>query len=82
MEEVAVFAVPDEEIGNRLKAVAVLKSGSNLHESILQSFCVQNIPKYMIPEAIKFCSGLPKTATGKVDRIALYQQELASPIPV
>ncbi|MEO1373523.1 MAG: amino acid adenylation domain-containing protein [Cyanobacteria bacterium J06635_10] len=82
IEEVAVFAVPDEEIGNRLKAVAVLKSGSNLHENILQSFCVQNIPKYMIPESIKFCSGLPKTATGKVDRIALYQQELAAPIPV
>lgn len=77
IEEVAVIAIPDEEIGNRLKAVAVLKSGSGLEQSVLQSFCVQTIPKYMIPESIEFRSQLPKTPTGKVDRVALCQEELA-----
>jgi len=77
IEEVAVIAIPDEEIGNRLKAVAVLKSGSGLQQSVLQSFCVQTIPKYMIPESIEFRSQLPKTSTGKVDRVALCQEELA-----
>jgi len=77
IEEVAVSAIPDEEIGNRLKAGAVLKSGSGLEQSVLQSFCVQTLPKYMIAESIEFRSQLPKTPTGKVDRVALCQEELA-----
>jgi acyl-CoA synthetase (AMP-forming)/AMP-acid ligase II len=77
IEDVAVIAIPDEEIGNRLKAVAVLMSGSGLDQSVFQSFCAQTIPKYMIPESIEFRSQLPKTPTGKVDRVALCQEELA-----
>jgi acyl-coenzyme A synthetase/AMP-(fatty) acid ligase len=30
----------------------------------------------MIPESIEFRSQLPKTPTGKVDRVALCQEEL------
>jgi amino acid adenylation domain-containing protein len=74
IEEVAVIAIPDEEIGNRLKAVAVLKPGSDLQQSVLQAFCAQTIPNYMIPESIEFRSNLPKTSTGKVDRVALGQE--------
>jgi acyl-CoA synthetase (AMP-forming)/AMP-acid ligase II len=77
IEDVAVIAIPDEEIGNRLKAVAVLMSGSGLDQSVFQSFCAQTIPKYMIPESIEFRSQLPKSPTGKVDRVALCQEELA-----
>jgi len=78
IEEVAVIAIPDEQIGNRLKAVAVLKPGSVLQQNALQSFCAQTIPNYMIPESVEFRSHLPKTSTGKVDRVALCQKELAA----
>ncbi len=74
IEEVAVIAIPDEEIGNRLKAVAVLKPGSDLQQSVLQAFCAQTVPNYMIPESIEFRLKLPKTSTGKVDRVALGQE--------
>jgi amino acid adenylation domain-containing protein len=78
VEEVAVIAIPDEQIGNRLKAIAVLKHGGCLQQSDLQSFCAQTIPNYMIPESIEFRSQLPKTSTGKIDRVALRQKELAA----
>lgn len=71
VEEVAVIAIPDEEIGNRLKAVAVLKPGSELQQTALQSFCAQTVPNYMVPESIEFHSQLPKTSTGKIDRVVL-----------
>jgi len=74
VEEVAVMAVPDEEIGNRLKAIGVLKHGSRLQQSDLQSFCAQTIPNYMIPESIEFRSQLPKTSTGKIDRVVLGRE--------
>lgn len=74
VEEVAVIAIPDEEIGNRLKAVAVPKPGSKLQQTTLQSFCAQTVPNYMIPESIEFRSQLPKTATGKIDRVVLERE--------
>lgn len=74
VEEVAVIAIPDEEIGNRLKAVAVLKPGSELQQTALQSFCAQTVPNYMVPESVEFRSQLPKTSTGKIDRIMLGRE--------
>jgi amino acid adenylation domain-containing protein len=71
IEEVVVMAIPDEQIGNRLKAVVVKKDGSNVTQSELQYFCSQHIPKYMIPDRIEFRSQLPKTSTGKIDRVLL-----------
>lgn len=78
VEEVAVIAIPDEQIGSRLKAIAVLKHGSRLQQRDLQSFCARTVPNYMIPESIEFRSQLPKTSTGKIDRVALRQKELAA----
>jgi len=37
----------------------------------LQQHCATRIPKYMIPEFIEFRKSLPKTSTGKVDRVEL-----------
>lgn len=76
IEEVAVMAIPDEQIGNRLKAIVVKKDGSNLTISRLQYFCSQRIPKYMIPDEIEFCHELPKTPTGKIDRVLLRSEKL------
>ena len=42
----------------------------------LQSHCAVKIPKYMIPEIIDFMEDLPKTSTGKVDRVRLAQATL------
>jgi acyl-coenzyme A synthetase/AMP-(fatty) acid ligase len=44
----------------------------------LQQFCAAKIPKYMIPELIEFMEDLPKTSTGKIDRVRLAQV----PVPV
>lgn len=76
IEEVAVIAIPDEQMGNTLSAVIVKKDGSNLTQSRLQYFCSQRIPKYMIPDRIEFRSQLPKTPTGKIDRVLLRSKEL------
>jgi acyl-coenzyme A synthetase/AMP-(fatty) acid ligase len=37
----------------------------------LQHYCAARIPKYMIPEHIEFRESLPKTSTGKIDRVQL-----------
>ena len=75
VDEVAVIAVPDEMIGNRIKAFVALKNNNVVEPSELQSHCGERIPKYMVPESIEFRKTLPKTSTGKVDRQALAGED-------
>jgi len=71
--EAAVIAVPDEEIGNRIKAFVAPHQPGSLTAVDLQQHCAARVPKYMIPEVIDLCEGLPKTSTGKIDRVRLAQ---------
>ena len=71
IKEAAVIAIPDDEITNRLKAFVVTEPAGVLSAQEVQQHCLQHVPRYMIPELVEFCSELPKTSTGKVDRQAL-----------
>lgn len=71
VQEAAVIPIPDDQIGNRIKAFVVLNGGDHPNKSELTAFCASRIPKYMIPHAFDFRDALPKTSTGKVDRTTL-----------
>ncbi len=73
VREAAALAIPDDIVSNRLKAVVALQAGSSLQAVELQQHCSTRIPKYMIPDLIEFCVSLPKTSTGKIDRVGLVQ---------
>ena len=77
VREVAAIAIPDDIVGNRIKAVVALHAGSSLQAAELQQHCATRIPKYMIPDLIEFCDSLPKTSTGKIDRVSLVQSNLS-----
>jgi len=70
VREAAVLAVPDEIIGNRIRAVVALHIAGSMGVLELQQYCAARIPKYMIP-LIDLCAELPKTSTGKIDRVKL-----------
>lgn len=85
VQEAAVIPIPDDEIGNRIKAFVVAGSGNKLTGAIpaelpelsiqsLKSFCAQRLPKYMVPDSFEFRSALPQTSTGKIDKIKLCQE--------
>jgi acyl-coenzyme A synthetase/AMP-(fatty) acid ligase len=71
VKEVAVVAVPDEQVSNRIKAIVAPHNGATLTAGHLQQHCAQRVPRYMIPELIEFRESLPKTTTGKLDRVLL-----------
>ncbi|HUI40869.1 MAG TPA: amino acid adenylation domain-containing protein [Terriglobia bacterium] len=71
VREAAVVAVPDEEIGARLRAFVAPHNGGALAAAELQEHCASRLPQYMIPERIELCETLPKTSTGKIDRVKL-----------
>ena len=80
VEEVAVVGSPDVERGQIVKAFVVLAPGHVPGPELvreLQDFVKQTAAPYKYPRAIEFLEALPKTATGKLQRFVLRQQELA-----
>jgi len=69
--EAAVVAVPDEDIGSRLRAYVALRVGESVSPTALQAHCAARVPRYMVPEHIEVRGELPRTSTGKTDRTRL-----------
>jgi amino acid adenylation domain-containing protein len=68
----AVVAIPDDEVGARLRA-AVVVEGAELSQQELASHCATKLPSYAIPELFVLMPELPTTSTGKVDRRTLAE---------
>jgi amino acid adenylation domain-containing protein len=72
--EAAVLAVPDELLGSRLHAVVSATGTTNLTRDDVLGHCRRWLPSYMVPDVIEFRAALPRTSTGKVDRVGLGAQ--------
>lgn len=72
--EAAVIGVPDKLMGERVKAVLVLKTGKELNEDQVKSFCAERLAEYKVPRLVEFRDGLPRNSTGKVLKRLLSQQ--------
>ena len=71
IEEAVVIPIPDDEIGNQIRAFVVLRNGQTLSENALEAYCASRLPKYMVPHRVEKRTALPKTSTGKVDKTQL-----------
>ena len=69
--EAAVSAEADEEVGHVLLGFVVAREGTALSVGQLKTHCEQLLPRYAVPERWEFRADLPKTSTGKIDRMAL-----------
>jgi acyl-coenzyme A synthetase/AMP-(fatty) acid ligase len=68
VKEAAVVAIPDDLVGNRIKAFVVPLKENGLTITELHTHCRDHLPRYMVPEVIEFRNELPKTSTGKINR--------------
>lgn len=73
--EAAVIGVVDAEGLTKTKAFVVLKSGAEADEATLKAFVKDKLAPYKYPRQIEFVEDLPKTATGKIQRFKLRDQE-------
>ena len=77
VKEVAVVPIPDDLIGNRIVAFVSLLDGSSAKREDLLAHCAQRLPRYMVPTSIELRDSLPRTSTGKIDKVSLIKEEVA-----
>lgn len=71
VEEAAVIGVPDGYRGEALVAYVVRRAGGVADAQALEAALGQRLTRYKIPRDYRFCERLPKTAVGKIDKVAL-----------
>jgi long-chain acyl-CoA synthetase len=73
--EVCVAGMPDEYLGEAVKAWVVLREGERATVEELRAYCKERLAGYKVPKQIEFRDTLPKTMVGKVLRRVLAKDE-------
>jgi acyl-CoA synthetase (AMP-forming)/AMP-acid ligase II len=71
VSECAVLGVPDEQLGETIRAYVVPAPGQPLDAAAVLQFCRKGLSPLKRPREVVLCATLPRTANGKVDRRAL-----------
>jgi fatty-acyl-CoA synthase len=77
--EVAVIGVPDEKWGEMVTALVVLAEGQQVSEAELIAYCRERIAGYKSPKRVEFRGGIPRTATGKIQKFKLRESIETAP---
>jgi len=74
VQEAAVIGVPDEKLGEEVKAVVALKQGQTASEDDLIAWVKERVAAYKYPRSVQFVDSLPKGPTGKILKKELKAQ--------
>ncbi len=66
VDEVAVIGAADEEWGEQIRAIVVLRPGRSVSEAELIDHCRRRLASFKKPESVLFVDNLPRNEIGKV----------------
>jgi acyl-CoA synthetase (AMP-forming)/AMP-acid ligase II len=71
--EVAVIGVPDDKWGEMVTALVVLAEGATATEAEIIAHVRTTLAGYKAPKRVEFRDGIPRTATGKIQKFKLRE---------
>lgn len=74
VRDVAVFGIPDEQMGEALAAHLELEDGAQLSEDDVRTFVRENLAAYKVPKVVVFEDKLPREDTGKLFKRRIKEQ--------
>lgn len=72
--QAAVIGIPDQKWGEAVKAYIVFKPGQKASAEEINEFCTVNLSSFKKPRFYQFVNSLPLSATGKVLKRVLREQ--------
>ena len=73
IQEVQVFGVPDERMGEEVCAWIKPNVGKNLTSAQIKAYCDGKITHFKIPKYIEFVEEYPMTVTGKIQKFKMRE---------
>jgi amino acid adenylation domain-containing protein len=73
VREAVAIPIPDEVLGNKIRAV-VVAANEAMDANEIKRHCATRLPRYMVPEDVEFRTALPRTVNDKVDRPRLLAE--------
>jgi long-chain acyl-CoA synthetase len=71
-----VAGLPDDFLGEKIKAYLVLNDGASVTAEEIQEHCAAHLAKFKVPKEVEVRPELPKNIVGKVLRRMLLEEEL------
>jgi long-chain acyl-CoA synthetase len=75
VEELAVYGLPDPVKGEMVCANIVLKKDVRTTSEEIIAYCQENMAAYKVPKMVTFVDELPKSATGKILKRVMRDQQ-------
>ncbi|MBQ6805368.1 MAG: AMP-dependent synthetase, partial [Clostridia bacterium] len=66
VSDVQVIGVPDEQYGEEIMAVVILKEGQSMTEDELKAFVRDHMARHKTPRYVEFVDAFPTNAAGKI----------------
>ena len=70
--EAVCFGVPHPTWGEEVEAAVVLRPGIPADEAVLIGYCRERLAGFKCPKKIYIVTSIPRTATGKIQRMNVY----------
>jgi acyl-coenzyme A synthetase/AMP-(fatty) acid ligase len=74
VREAAVIGLPDEVLGEHIKALVVAQLAGVNTDALLEHVA-EHLPRHMVPREVEVLVELPKTSSGKIDYPLLRRRE-------
>lgn len=71
VENVAIIDTRDEVRGATVTAVVKPRAGESVTAADVRGVCERELESHQVPDRVEFVEAFPRTATGKLDRVAL-----------
>jgi acyl-CoA synthetase (AMP-forming)/AMP-acid ligase II len=82
VQQVVVFAMPDEAHGEEIAAAVVLREHARVTDRELRHFVALHLADFKVPRKILFVEQIPGGATGKLQRIGMAEKLGLAPAAV
>ena len=74
VESVAIIDTRDEVRGATVTAVVKLRTGESVSADDVRAVCERELESHEVPDRVEFVDELPRTTTGKLDRVTLRER--------